>query len=120
MVIETTWLRWIVALPALGVLFNVFVGRRATGREKSLIRIGERVFIGGGNELRKIRDLAVEFAKESHLERDSGSRFWRDLEHSFEGRLRGWVWQGAGVVQMVWMGVEMWERGLIECFWVGR
>jgi len=31
MVIETTWLGWIVALPALGVLFNVFVGRRATG-----------------------------------------------------------------------------------------
>ena len=34
MVIETTWLRWIVALPALGVLFNVFVGRRATGAVK--------------------------------------------------------------------------------------
>jgi len=34
MVTETTWLRWIVALPALGVLFNVFVGRRATGAVK--------------------------------------------------------------------------------------
>jgi NADH-quinone oxidoreductase subunit L len=31
MVIETALLRWIVALPVLGVLFNVFVGRRATG-----------------------------------------------------------------------------------------
>ncbi len=30
MVIETSLLRWIVALPALGVLFHVFVGRRAT------------------------------------------------------------------------------------------
>jgi NADH-quinone oxidoreductase subunit L len=31
MVIETALLRWIVALPALGVLFHVFVGRRAPG-----------------------------------------------------------------------------------------
>ena len=34
MVSETTLLRWIVALPALGVLFNIFVGRRATGAVK--------------------------------------------------------------------------------------
>jgi len=34
MVIETTLLRWIIALPALGVLFHVFVGRRATGAVK--------------------------------------------------------------------------------------
>ena len=34
MVIETALLRWIVALPALGVLFHVFVGRRATGAVK--------------------------------------------------------------------------------------
>ena len=30
MVIETTSLRWIVALPALGVLFNLFFGGRLT------------------------------------------------------------------------------------------
>jgi hypothetical protein len=29
---------------------------------------------------------------------------------SFEGRRDGWEGQGAGVVQIVWMGVEMWER----------
>jgi len=34
MVTETALLRWIIALPALGVLFNVFVGRRATGTVK--------------------------------------------------------------------------------------
>jgi len=34
MVVETTLLRWIVALPALGVLFHVFLGRRATGAVK--------------------------------------------------------------------------------------
>jgi hypothetical protein len=33
-VTETALLRWIIALPALGVLFNVFVGRRATGAVK--------------------------------------------------------------------------------------
>jgi NADH-quinone oxidoreductase subunit L len=31
MVVETTLLRWIVLLPALGVLFHVFLGRRARG-----------------------------------------------------------------------------------------
>ena len=31
---------------------------------------------------------------------------------SFEGRRDGGEGQGAGVVQRVWMGVEMWERGL--------
>ncbi len=30
----TTWLRWIVALPALGVVFHLTVGRRATGAVK--------------------------------------------------------------------------------------
>src|SRR5262245_7233863 len=34
MVIETSLLRWIVVLPALGVLFHVFIGRRATGAVK--------------------------------------------------------------------------------------
>ena len=34
MVTETALLRWIIALPALGVLFHVFVGRRATGAVK--------------------------------------------------------------------------------------
>jgi hypothetical protein len=30
---------------------------------------------------------------------------------SFEGRRNGWDGQGAGGVQIVWMRVEMWERG---------
>jgi hypothetical protein len=30
---------------------------------------------------------------------------------SFEGRRDGGEGQGAGVVQRVWMGVEMWEMG---------
>ena len=30
---------------------------------------------------------------------------------SFEGRRHGGEGQGAGVVQRVWIGVEMWERG---------
>ena len=34
MVTESHLLRWIVALPALGVLFHVFVGRRAHGAVK--------------------------------------------------------------------------------------
>jgi NADH-quinone oxidoreductase subunit L len=34
MVIETSLLRWIIGLPALGVLFHVFVGQRATGAVK--------------------------------------------------------------------------------------
>ena len=34
MVIASEWLRWIVALPALGVLFHVFFGRRAPGAVK--------------------------------------------------------------------------------------
>jgi NADH-quinone oxidoreductase subunit L len=34
MVTPTTLLRWIVLLPALGVLFHVFVGRRAVGAVK--------------------------------------------------------------------------------------
>jgi len=33
-VTESHLLRWIVALPALGVLFHVFVGRRATAAVK--------------------------------------------------------------------------------------
>ena len=34
MVSDVTWLRWIVALPALGVLFHVFVGQRTPGAVK--------------------------------------------------------------------------------------
>ncbi len=33
---------------------------------------------------------------------------------SFEGRRGRGEGQGAGVVQIVWMGVEMWERGTPE------
>ena len=36
MVTESHLLRWIVALPALGVLFHVFVGRRATSAVKAV------------------------------------------------------------------------------------
>ena len=32
---------------------------------------------------------------------------------SLEGRRDGREGQGAGAVQMVWMGVEMWERGVV-------
>jgi NADH-quinone oxidoreductase subunit L len=43
MVIETPLLRWIVALPALGVLFHLFVGRRAPGA----VRVVGPAVVGG-------------------------------------------------------------------------
>jgi NADH-quinone oxidoreductase subunit L len=32
--VDVTWLRWIVALPALGVLFHIFIGQRTPGAVK--------------------------------------------------------------------------------------
>jgi hypothetical protein len=47
--------------------------------------------------------------------RGKGRNWWGLLfsnRASFEGRRDGGEGQGAGVVQRVWTGVEMWERGL--------
>jgi hypothetical protein len=44
--------------------------------------------------------------------REIGGVYWGLLvsnKASFEGRRGGEEGQGAGVVQQVWMGVEMWE-----------
>ena len=55
--------------------------------------------------------------KTGRLAVESGQRvrLWRGLLGGngcrFEGRRNGGEAQGAGVVQWVWIGVEMWERG---------
>ena len=52
-------------------------------------------------------DFAVDF-------REKARNWWGLLvsnRASFEGRRGGVGRQGAGLVQRVWMGVEMWEMG---------
>src|SRR5260370_36614560 len=44
--------------------------------------------------------------------RRSGGRFLEEVWHSCEVRPGSWAWKGAGVVQMVWMGVEKEENGV--------
>jgi hypothetical protein len=54
--------------------------------------------------------LAVDF-------RERARNWWDFLvsnRASFEGRRGKWEGQGAGVVRLMWMGVEMWERGVVE------